>query len=203
MNLEGIRLKAKIKLIMALTVGLAVGSQTVAYAETTTGSMGVNGGELELTAPSNVTLSDINMGDDTWMTAAGDLTTVTVNDSRGTGDGWKLLVEGGPIKEVGGKGLVMPTGSFHLQNPASVVEGGWNDATAPVLASDQQIINNGPVVIANAPADTGLGEWHIDFAPGAVQLDINQGWKIVDKVNYPSSATPYETTLTWTLSNTP
>lgn len=196
-------MKAKIKLVMALTVGLVVSAQSVAYAETTTGTMGVNGGELELTAPTDITLTDVNMGDDTWMTAVGNVPTVTVNDARGTGDGWKLLIEAGPIQEIGGKGLVMPTGSFHLGKPASVVEGGWNDSTEPVLAANNQVINNGPVVVASAAADTGLGEWHIDFSPGALSLDVNQGWKIVDKVNYPSSATPYETTLTWTLSNTP
>ena len=175
-----------------------------AQAADTTSTIGVNGGNLSLSnVPTSITFPPVTLDGMNWKWTPADVGTIRIIDGRGTGEGYNLTVSATQLTEVGGLGLTIPQGALYLYAPSSVVPVFDTDAPAPILATGGAAIDTTPFTVATAGVDTGLGTYDISFPAQALEINIPPSAKVVDKVNYPGSATPYETTITWTLNNTP
>ncbi|QST02649.1 WxL domain-containing protein (plasmid) [Pontibacillus sp. ALD_SL1] len=180
--------------------------QTVqAATDTSSASGSVSEGEFSVVIPSDTTISDITLTPGAWSDGFGNIPTIRVNDARGTGDGWSLFVEASQLTEVGGAGYTIPTGNLTIADPQAVSPvGPASTADTPWLQTGgPYAVDQGPIFVAEAEVDHGLGSWDISYPVNALQLSVNPSFKIVDSVNYPGVPTPYQSTLTWTLNNVP
>ena len=141
--------------------------------------------------------------DGTIKTIATKVPSITITDATGTGDGWQLLVSANKMKEVapvGGfkSGSIAKTFDNEAFNiaPQKVTALAGSDITGVAINPVRQSLLNGDVVIASVQKGKGLGKYLVDFDVDALQLQlINKAY--VDKLNYPTGGTPYESTLTW------
>ena len=135
-----------------------------------------------------------------------------VTDARGTQAGWDLTVSATPftiVEPVGGwvkeNVYSLPMGSFSLNNLVGL-NGvyGENASLYPVAQQLGVAIDLGQEVkIASASKGTGMGRYAFDFGQEALSLVIDPTTAKIDKVNYPDSVTPYESTITWNLVSGP
>jgi hypothetical protein len=162
---------------------------------------GVSAGVLSLTVPSisrtfgNVTLSD------STVTATADLGNLTVSDATGGFNGYHVSVKGTPFTEVGGAGFVIPSGSLSLSMPSSVIVDSGSASLAPTVGSGTITSDDNTArSVLSAAVSKGAGQYQIVFPTNALSLAIAPGTAKTDGVNYPGVATPYTTTLTWTIT---
>lgn len=135
-----------------------------------------------------------------------------VIDARGTQEGWQLTVSATPFSIVEpSTGWVkynpysLPSGSLSLNSLTNIV--GLNkesEQTYPVIeAIDKAIDMNEAIKVLNADSGKGMGEYALTFGTNALSLVIDPTTAKVDKVNYPNTITPYESTITWDLVSGP
>jgi hypothetical protein len=122
-----------------------------------------------------------------------------------------------PLQEVtpaggyqpGTSAKTLPEGSLKLAAPAQIVAysiNGGGITTSPVPTTKGTAfpvtIDNGAggsVKVLTAATNTGMGVYQISFPEHSLTLTLNPATTYVDSVNYAGKATPYSTTLTWTI----
>lgn len=193
------------KLAISLLVGIFLSVPNTAEATTTHGTVGINGGALSLqNTPTDILFPGFTVDGHHWMTTAADIPTLRVQDGRGTGEGWSLTVSATQIQEVGGLGLLLPRGSLRMYGPSALTVASETDSSPyPTITPGYQAIDDAPFTIASAASGEGIGTYDLSFSPGALEVSVDPGVKVVDRIHYPTTATPYETTITWTLNHAP
>lgn len=86
----------------------------------------------------------------------------TVTDSRGTGEGWNVMVQGTPFAEWDGAGYVpgarmLPAGSLSMSAPT--VSSTEATPAPPTLTAGPYLIDGYAVKIASAAVDAGGGSY--------------------------------------------
>lgn len=189
----------KNKLILGFMI-ICIFSSTDAFAATTTSSVGIQSGSLSIVStPSNVVFPEITLNGD-WGVSTGSLDHILVSDARGTGDGWNLTVSSTRFQEIGGLGLTLPSGSLIMYAPGGVTPGLEITSPPPTLATGYMAIDASSFKIASAAPNQGLGSYDVLFGANTLEINIPPSVKVIDLFNYPTSATPYSATLTWSLS---
>ncbi|MFT9116823.1 MAG: WxL domain-containing protein [Sporolactobacillus sp.] len=156
---------------------------------TQTASVSVTAGNFGVTPLSSM----INLGSiapsSTALAAGSD---IQVDDERGTGAGWHLMVSAPQLQNAAGQKL--PSGSLMLQDPSIAVVGD-SASTYPLLQVNQFLVDTGSSTeVASAAVGTGMGSYKIGFdhADSA-------------RLTVPAStyAGTYSTALTWQLVSGP
>lgn len=154
-----------------------------------TASVSVTAGNFGVTPLSSI----INLGSiapsSTALAAGSD---IRVDDERGTGAGWHLMVSAPQLQNAAGQKL--PSGSLMLQDPLIAVVGD-SASTYPLLQVNQFLVDTGSSTeVASAAVGTGMGSYKIGFdhADSA-------------RLTVPAStyAGTYSTALTWQLVSGP
>lgn len=113
-----------------------------------------------------------------------------VTDLTGTGDGWNLTVEAS--KFVDGLGAELKGTALSLDQLKDST--GYGQNSEVVIKQGTQAIDAGPVLVASANRDTGMGEFNLNYDTNALSLNIDPTKAKVGN---------YKSTLTWTLTNAP
>jgi hypothetical protein len=132
----------------------------------------VTGGALSITNPAAGNFTGVTL-DGTAQTTTASLATFEANDSRGTGAGWNVTVQGSQFAEHNGtsyveSGKTLPTSSLTMPAPTVTADGTSSDAPSIQSGAPWAIDVGSAVKIASAAADTGMGKY--DF--GAVTLSL-------------------------------
>lgn len=131
--------------------------------------------------------------------------TVEVLDNSGSQAGWKVQVEATQLTEVGGAGIVLPSGLLSLETPTFTND----DVGASGIGTTyigQPIDTGSPVTVATASESSGAGLTTIRFDGFNVDLsnaEVYANQQVTDPTNYASGATPYQSTITWSLVSAP
>jgi hypothetical protein len=143
--------------------------------------------------------------------------TLTTEDSTGTGGGWHVTVEASQFKEVAPSGgypadyteapRTLPLGSVTLDVYGSniVKVDPLNSSLPPAFTGSEWMIDNGsPLVILNASQNEGMGKFDVNFSTDALTLTLDPGKTYVSKYySSQAQATPYSSTITWTIVSGP
>ena len=113
-----------------------------------------------------------------------------VTDLTGTGDGWNLTVEASPFTDADQNVLL---GTALSLDGVSTVTGYGRNAEV-ILTPGTRAIDAGPVLVASAGEDAGMGEFNLNYADDALSLNIDPTRAKVGN---------YSSTLSWTLTNAP
>lgn len=178
---------------------------TTASAETTSGSIGINGGTLSLkNAPSTILFPELETDGFNHKSTVATIPTLRIQDGRGTGEGWNLTVSATQIKEVGGAGLVLPKRSLYMYQAKSLTPVGNTGTTLPpTIQLGNGYIDETPMTVAGASVNRGMGTYDLAFVQNSLEINVGPDVKVADREHYPVGPTPYQTTITWTLNNTP
>lgn len=198
---------------LAVVASLGIASSALAAdTGTTTITQQINGGvkSLEVTATSQFTPITL---DGTVQKTQANLGTLKTTDATGTGDGWRIDVSASQLTEVapvggfkaGTSAKTLPKGSLEIKNNnASISKDAGTTAAAPKFVGSNWIIDNGtPVTLLKADKDEGMGKYTIDFGANSLELTLMPSDTYVDKENYPSGATPYQTEVTYAITTGP
>lgn len=133
------------------------------------------------------------------------LSDMTFVDARGSAEGWNLQVSATRFQEIGGQGYQLASNSLTLSPPVSITPIGGTDSSIPYTSfpSDMVIDNNVSSAYLVAQPNEGMGTFTISFPTNSLKLSVNPATTYVDKTSYPSTATPYASTITWTLVTGP
>lgn len=187
---------------IAILAFAIIPSNVVAATDTSTLDTSASStGTLDLVAPANLTIPDLDYNPAGGVYGYSSVGDITVTDGRGTGEGWSLSVSSSPLTEVGGKGLSFPAGSLTLYKPVSISTTGTTTNQPTITSVDYSSIDAAPFTIVTADVGKGLGVWNITM--GDIELYADEYLPVIDKTTYPTGPTPYQSTITWTLSNTP
>lgn len=135
-----------------------------------------------------------------------------VIDARGTQDGWKLNISATPFTVKTFEGFIgkpyqLPGSSLTLKKPMSLSQVGkvHNSQLPDIMLYDEIAIDgdNRYSNLLEAIKYKGMGEFSFVFDKEALSLTIDAVTARVDTVNYPNQMTPYESTITWDLINSP
>lgn len=187
-SLTALLLSALILLALPLTVQAADTGSTQA-------SVSFTGGEMRLNA-----VPHFDFGSQSITAAAAELEAATVSpdiqveDLRGKGTGWNLLVSLSPFTLSEGGTPTLNAAEIHLANPTVNAVNGTIGAPPTgypelVLPSDD---TQTPIFAANT--NQGMGVWSLSYAPSDSKLFVKPGTAAEG-----SSAA----TLTWSLQTTP
>ncbi|QST02511.1 WxL domain-containing protein (plasmid) [Pontibacillus sp. ALD_SL1] len=160
-------------------------------------------GALSITAPAFVSFPSVTLGEGTNGVTA-NLPALTVGDERLGGGGWELSVSATPFTESGGAGYTFPTGSLSLKGPDGITETKGPGGAIPSLPGGAFLIDDGGThTLVTALDGEGVGTFTVSFPSDALTLTIPSSVPLVDGANYPSSPTPYRSTIQWVLSAGP
>lgn len=218
------RVRAASAALVAMAV-LALGALPAAAASTSVQASVAGGGDtvtfdnLPSTVFSSVTLSATFGAQETSAAIPGSGNNATdymigLDDATGTDPGWVASVQATPLTEVtpssgfasGTSAITLPEGSLEMGAPAGIYaeSGQASTATVPTidLGATTAIDGSAPVDLASASAGTGAGSWGVSWANTADFLvaNMSNNARVVDSTNYPSSPTPYASTITVTLT---
>lgn len=115
----------------------------------------------------------------------------------------KITVQGGPLTQVGGSGLTLPSDSLQLNKPILGTRAFYTDYEDEIIGGpwfidrqDQEPI----LIVSGAFTPLGVLGWaNFTFEPSPFTLFIQPHVKMIDPGQ--TSAT-YTTTITWTLTST-
>lgn len=112
--------------------------------------------------------------DDVTITGLAQTTTATlggftVADLTGTGAGWQVSVEASQFKNVD-TGNTLTTGSLTMARPNAEAQEGVTSTAPSILPTGSSVIDNGPIEIASAAVDEGMGTY--DFDPAGLTLSL-------------------------------
>ena len=124
----------------------------------------VTGGSLTITNP---LVADFEVRSITGVaqTTTAALATFSVTDVRGTGAGWHVLAEATPFTD-GTHSLA--AGS--LSTPALTVASPDTESSDPAMAAGPYVLDDGPLQIASAALNAGMGEY--DFSASTLTLAL-------------------------------
>lgn len=137
---------------------------------------------------------------------------INIRDLRGTQEGWVVNLSATPFEVVepaggyieGTEAYQLPVGSFAINPVASIERVGDGNGEMPTVSlTENTVIDNGKVRIAEAVQGSGSGEYNLTFAEDALSLTINPGSVKQDTKNYPNGITSYESTLKWEIVQAP
>lgn len=146
--------------IGALAVSALLTAPVLAGEETT--EVVVTGGELAITAP-RVAAFEAKTALGAVQTSAAELEPFAVADLRGTGAGWRIVARAEPLS---GATKTLPPGSLALSDLTAAPRPGLT-SPPPVTPDDAVAIDAGPVTIASAGRDEGMGIHDFAAATGA------------------------------------
>jgi hypothetical protein len=180
---------------------------------TTIITVGIQSGGLSITAPTvssdfgNVTLSS------SVQKPTAQLSTLSVIDATGTGAGFKVNVQATQFTEVTPGGgfagastaKTLPTSSLKLAPPSTIsaVGGTLSPKPAATIAALTVIDGGAPVKVLSAAVGNGMGSYDIAFPAASLELTIDPATAQVDTLNYNGVATPYSSTITWSIVTGP
>ncbi|WP_158176897.1 WxL domain-containing protein [Heyndrickxia camelliae] len=213
--------KLKKKLLGAAFLGLLGGALLfegngghafAATTGTTIVSGSISGGDLDLVAPASASFSAVNLNGSV-QTANANPGTLSITDATGTGEGYRVTVQATQLTEkapsggfaTGTTANVLPKGLLTLTSAGgSISANSGTTATAPKFNGTSWIIDNGSATtIVTANKGEGLGKFDVSFPTNGLSLNLNPNTVMVDKTNYPTGATPYQTTITYTIISGP
>lgn len=169
-------------------------------------------GGIELTIPDINPIGTIKLEAETKTITTGFTGDIEITDTRSSDTGWRLDVTASKFKvatPVGGfvgstTAYVLPAGSLYL-SPVQMIKN--RDTGSEVLLGDtlasKSILDDGVITVTKAVAGKGVGEFNVEFDTNALSLVLDPSTARLDRTNYPSGGTPYETTITWTLVSAP
>lgn len=191
-------------------------------AQSTNATENISGGALGFfSVPASAAFSGIQLNGDQQSSQAS-LGDIIAYDATGAGSGWNITVQAAPFTEVtpsggyksGTDAMILPAGSLTLQAPdrflAYSISGKGKPTTSPLpttaagspWAIDSTNGSNALKIITAEPA-RGMGGYLISFPDNCLALTLNPATTFVDTINYSGQATPYSTTITWTISTGP
>ncbi|MBC1985955.1 WxL domain-containing protein [Listeria sp. FSL L7-0478] len=149
------------------------------------------------------------------VTVAKDVTPYAqISDVRGTNTGWTLSVTGSEFKDSSTPAKTIPGATLTI--PKSTVDSATSTAQPPTGYDNVTISMTGgaavPVMAAkdkqtatptNFSDDEGMGTWTDSFGSAAVSANNTSKPKLSIPQNVVVADGTYESTLTWTLSDTP
>jgi hypothetical protein len=208
--------KQKTTLSLSIAVLLVVACVSTAFAATsgtTPTTVGIQGGSLTITAPAVTTdFGNVSLASGST-TANAALGTLAVTDATGTGSGYKVNVQASQFTEVtpgGGyagatSAKLLPLSSLKVAPPTGVSAVGGTTSALPtsVIAANTVIDSGSAVKILSAAVNEGMGSYNVSFPANSLVLAIDVATAQVDATNYPAVATPYSSTITWTIVTGP
>lgn len=197
-------------------VGMTVALMVPAFAATTAATATISAGSLSVTAPSiQSTFPALTLNGQTQQIKA-TLGSWQVVDATGTGDGWHVDLQASQLTEAAPSGgwasgtsaKIIPLGSLALSGTRSVTAGSGSTAVngtgGPLLQNQSAPIDvSTPVQILDTQANYGMGTYTITEPSGGLTLTLQPATSYTDPKNYPSSATPYTTTLSYSVVSSP
>lgn len=172
------------------------------FAETTTMNVGINASSaLTLSLPSSIPLGNVEMTSGGIQHTKGFTQKLRVEDYRGTGEGWILTAEATMVKEIGGKGLILPSDALIMYRPLNFTTTGGSTLGPTPGPAEQGYISQAPLTLAVAPSNKGMGDWEANFP--SLELYVDPWIVVVDKEHYPTQPTPYSATITFSLVTGP
>ena len=189
----------------------------IAPAFAATGSTArIKPGPLTINAPGVV--NDFTAGGP--VTLSGDIQTLnatlgnwSISDATGSGKGWNVTVQASQLTEVlpdGSAGsLTLPLGSIALSGTRTIAA--KNGSSTPVSPTGGPLLQNmksvvdaaTPVKIIDTQHNYGLGTYNVTEPVNGLTLTLQPKDTLLDAVNYPNGATPFSTTLTFTVATGP
>lgn len=138
-----------------------------------------------------------------------------VTDATGTGDGWTVTLSGNQFTELapssgfasGTSALTLPDGSLSLSAGGGIIASSGASAVdpngGPLFQNLPGLVDGTSFTLLNANQGYGLGNYSVSFPSNVLSLTIDPATTKVDSINYPSSPTPYQEIMTWTLASGP
>lgn len=194
--------------ILSAFAVLAVSPIASVQAETTgdiTAQVGIQSGQLSISSVDfggTTVIPDIQQ-DGTTKTSSTNLSPLTVTDSRGTGEGYRVTVSATPMTEIGGIGLQLPSGSLSLKPVASITANGTTSPAPSIVTGDKLIDDGSSHTLISANVNEGMGSYDVTFPVDALSLTVNPDTKTTDLANYPDGRTPFSSVLTFTIVTGP
>ncbi len=195
--------KNRIKAFILASCAFAV-MTPAAFAASDSTSVTVTGGTLAFTADplvgnfAGVTLSGVDQ------TTTANLDDFEVNDSTGSGNGWKITVQATQFTEtaatipVGGTATTLPLNSLKLPVPRVAADGTTSPSPSISIAQATAIDASSAVKIASAAVNEGMGKY--DFDDGTAAAGIPLTLTLKPATTY---AVTYASTATITLASAP
>lgn len=175
------------------------------------------GGILSLTSPSVTTSFPASQLNGQVQTLNASLSSMSVVDATGTFNGWNVTAQASQLTEqapssgftTGTTALTLPSNSLVLNTSGGSITA--DSGSKPVSVSNgpifessgQPIDSSSSVALLEAKQSYGAGTYKVTFPTNALQLTLNPATTEVDTINYPSSPTPYTSTITFTISSAP
>lgn len=162
-------------------------------------------GSLSITPPTFSNFPDVTLTGNSLSNTTHHTSNLVVEDLTNSGNGWNVTVQATQFTEVGGAGLRIPLNSLTLSNVATIspINGTVSPSPTTKAGSPWTIDGGSPVSILSAAVGNGKGTYSVAFSNPALRLNLNPATTYVDKVNFPSSPTPYQSTLTWSIISGP
>lgn len=206
----------------AIAVLAVMASPAVAFAATNnatgtaTATANISAGSLTLTAPSVATpFSGVTLNGQVQTTKAA-LGNWTVTDATGTDNGWNVTLSATQFTEVAPSGaptsftaLTLPTGSMALSGSRTITAASGAtaiDATGGPLIKNASSLVDGQTAfkLVDAQSGYGAGTYTINEPiSDGLTLTLDPGKTKIDTTNYSGVATPYSSTLTYTVASAP
>ena len=171
---------------------------------TTNVKAGIVSGPLAIVAPNssldlgNVTLTGQNQ------TIVSSLGNLLVTDATGTFSGYHVSVEATRFSQLGGIGLMFPSSSLQLAMPNHINVLSGSSMLAPASTGSFSIIDGGsPVSVVSAELGKGAGSYEFTFPVNALTLTLKPDSQLTDAIHFNDTATPFRSTLTWSIISGP
>jgi hypothetical protein len=149
---------------LALLVGGVLASGALASGAPT--NLTVTGGALDLTPFTVADFQGITLNGTAQQTTATGSAFI-VNDLRGSGAGWHMTVQATQFTGTTDEAKTLPLDSLSMTAPTVAKKSPTNTSEAPTINEGPYNIDHAtPVVISQAAANAGMGEW--DYTQGGV-----------------------------------
>lgn len=195
-------------LAIILGAALLIGTPaSAATSGTTKASQAITGGTRDISVSATTTFSAVTL-DGTTQTATANPGSLALQDNTGSGAGWRVSVQASQFTEkapVGGfqSGTVaqkLPTGSLKLVNTGASITQNGTTSGVPTWTGTTFTLDGGAAVnLLSAPADAGMGKYTVALGANSLSLTLLPASTYVDSINYSGVATPYESTLTYSI----
>lgn len=168
--------------------------KTEAVSDITTVQVVVQGGGLSILAPNtNVDFGTVAI-DGSVKSVSAPLGTLSVMDLTGTGNGWNVTVA---ATQFSNGTNTMPMNSLKLLGVQSITPNGTTSPSPTIVGAGNYTLDNGSAnKILSASSNQGMGRYNVDFLPNAMKFTI-------DTNLVKTSASPYSSTITWTMVTGP
>ncbi|KYD11406.1 hypothetical protein B4102_2134 [Heyndrickxia sporothermodurans] len=179
---------------------------------TTTATGSISGGTLDLTATPTATFPNVNLNG-TIQSTSTNAGSLAITDATGTGEGYRITAQASQFTEkapsggfkAGTTANTLPKGVLTLSSTGgSITANSGTTSAVPKFKSSSWVIDNGSAsTIISANEDEGMGKFNVSFAASSLSLSLNPAYAYIDKSNYGSTNTPYETNITYTIVSGP